>query len=166
MRRLILVGELLGLLLVLLLPAPAASIFDGDAFSNPIFDGHGKESAEIAQETPAPPAARTAAPAPAPAPAAARASQGGSWSTTRASWYECCKKTANGERFNPDGLTGAHRSLPFGTRVEVCTSRCVVIRINDRGPFVAGRTLDLSRGAFRQIASLSAGVVSVRWRVI
>ena len=67
-----------------------------------------------------------------------------------ASWYGSGHRTANGERFNPNGLTAAHRSLPFGTRVRVenrRTGRSVVVRINDRGPFVRGRIIDLSQAA-------------------
>ena len=69
-----------------------------------------------------------------------------------ASWYHEDTHTANGERYRPDGITAAHRSLPFGTRVEVRhqrTGRSVIVRINDRGPFIRGRIIDLSRGAKR-----------------
>ena len=72
--------------------------------------------------------------------------------------------TANGERFNAYGLSTAHRSLPFGTRIRVTNpsnGRSVVVRVNDRGPFVAGRSLDLSYGAFSSIASPSQGVARV-----
>jgi rare lipoprotein A len=71
-----------------------------------------------------------------------------------ASWYELGKRTASGEAFNPDGLTAAHRTLPFGSRLKVFyprTNRLVVVRVNDRGPFVKGRILDLSRGAARAL---------------
>ncbi|HEY0146872.1 MAG TPA: septal ring lytic transglycosylase RlpA family protein [Methylovirgula sp.] len=67
-----------------------------------------------------------------------------------ASYYSSGYRTASGERFNPNGYTAAHRSLPFGTRLQVInprTGRSVVVRINDRGPFVRGRSLDLARGA-------------------
>ena len=67
-----------------------------------------------------------------------------------ASYYSSGYRTASGERFNPNGYTAAHRSLPFGTRLQVTnprTGRSVVVRINDRGPFVRGRSLDLARGA-------------------
>lgn len=81
-----------------------------------------------------------------------------------ASWYHEGTRTSNGEKFNPDGLTAAHRSLPFGTIVQVtnlANGRSVVVRINDRGPFIAGRHIDLSRGAARQIGMLEAGVANV-----
>src|ERR671938_1045916 len=74
-----------------------------------------------------------------------------------ASWYGPGfhgRRTASGESFNANALTAAHRSLPFGTRVRVVnqrTGRSVVVRINDRGPYVGGRVIDLARGAARQI---------------
>jgi rare lipoprotein A len=84
----------------------------------------------------------------------------------RASWYgggeRLSSRTANGEHFNRGGLTAAHRSLPFGTRVQVtnvATGRAVVVRINDRGPFVGGRSLDLARGAAQAIGLGSVGQV-------
>ena len=70
------------------------------------------------------------------------------------------RKTANGERFYPDGQTAAHKTLPFGTRLRVTNPRnhrSVVVRINDRGPFVRGRELDLSRGAARAIGFAGVG---------
>jgi rare lipoprotein A len=67
-----------------------------------------------------------------------------------ASWYHEGSRTATGERYQPDGITAAHRSLPFGTIVEVRNQRngrAVTVRINDRGPYIGGRIIDLSRGA-------------------
>ena len=70
--------------------------------------------------------------------------------------------TANGERFNTYALTAAHRYLPFGTRLRVTHGgRSVIVRINDRGPFVAGRDLDLSYAAFNALASPSRGHINV-----
>jgi peptidoglycan lytic transglycosylase len=86
-----------------------------------------------------------------------------------ASYYKSGLRTANGERFNPHGLTAAHRSLPFGTRVlvrNVRTGRSVVVRINDRGPFVAGRVIDLAFGAAQVIDLHSTGVARVSLEVI
>lgn len=84
----------------------------------------------------------------------------------KASWYgggeKLSSRTASGEHFNRGGLTAAHRSLPFGTRVQVtnvATGRAVVVRINDRGPFVGGRSLDLARGAAQAIGLHSTGAV-------
>jgi rare lipoprotein A len=83
----------------------------------------------------------------------------------RASYYgsESSNRTASGERFRPNGLTAAHRTLPFGTRLRVCLAgRCVVVRISDRGPARwTGRSLDLSKGAARVIGMLRVGVASV-----
>src|SRR6202051_2149609 len=86
-----------------------------------------------------------------------------------ASFYgnESGSKTASGQRFNQNGLTAAHRSLPFGTRLRVTHGgRSVVVTINDRGPFVRGRVLDLSTGAARAIGLTSAGVGRVTAEVV
>lgn len=85
--------------------------------------------------------------------------------TMIASYYgfESGNRTANGERFRPNGLTAAHRTLPFGTRLRVCYRGCVVVRINDRGPAKwTRRSLDLSRGAARAIGMLRVGVARVQ----
>jgi rare lipoprotein A len=77
--------------------------------------------------------------------------------------------TANGERYNSGALTAAHRTLPFGTRVRVTspnTGRSVVVRINDRGPFVGNRIIDLSVGAARAIGLTNSGVGTVRMEVL
>jgi rare lipoprotein A len=82
-----------------------------------------------------------------------------------ASFYKSGKRTANGERFLPMGLTAAHRSLPFGTRVQVTnlkTGRTVVVRINDRGPFIRGRIIDLSLGAAKVVGLNRSGVAKVK----
>jgi peptidoglycan lytic transglycosylase len=82
-----------------------------------------------------------------------------------ASWYALTSKTASGERMNPNALTAAHRSLPFGTKVLVenlSNGRSVVVRINDRGPFVGGRIIDLSKAAASQIGMIGAGTAKVR----
>ncbi|MGD9369280.1 MAG: septal ring lytic transglycosylase RlpA family protein [Desulfobacteraceae bacterium] len=75
------------------------------------------------------------------------------------------RKTASGERYDMHGLTAAHKSLAFGTRVHVThlsNGRSVTVRINDRGPFVKGRIIDLSYAAARRLGMLSQGVVKVR----
>lgn len=89
--------------------------------------------------------------------------------TCGASWYASGSRTANGEAFNPDGITAAHKTLPFNTKVKVTNvagGQSIVVRINDRGPFVAGRCLDLARGAFSQIASLGTGAITVNWEIV
>ncbi len=78
-----------------------------------------------------------------------------------ASYYgnEAGSKTASGQRFNQNAMTAAHRTLPFGTRLRVTHGdRSVVVTVNDRGPFVRGRVLDLSTGAARAIGLTGAGV--------
>lgn len=78
-----------------------------------------------------------------------------------ASYYgnDIGNKTASGQRFNENALTAAHRSLPFGTKLKVTHgSRSVVVTINDRGPFIRGRVLDLSKGAARAIGLTGRGV--------
>ncbi len=77
------------------------------------------------------------------------------------------RPTANGEIFDPGQFTAAHRTLPFGTQLVVTrsgeepTSDSLVVRINDRGPFIAGRMIDLSTAAFRKLAAESLGILSV-----
>jgi rare lipoprotein A len=78
-------------------------------------------------------------------------------------------RTASGERFDPGALTAAHRTLPFGTRVKVTNlenGRQIVVRINDRGPFVRGRVLDLSRAAAKKLDFLATGTATVRIDVL
>ncbi|MEV8514290.1 septal ring lytic transglycosylase RlpA family protein [Dactylosporangium sp. NPDC051484] len=89
--------------------------------------------------------------------------------TCEVSFYADGQATASGERFNPDGLTAAHKTLKFGTIVRVtnlANGKSVDVRINDRGPFVAGRCLDLARGAFVRIASVNAGVINAKYEVL
>ena len=86
-----------------------------------------------------------------------------------ASWYALHSKTASGERMNPSHLTAAHRSLRFGTKVRVTNSRngrSVIVRINDRGPFIRGRIIDLSKAAANQIGMISSGHAKVCYEVV
>lgn len=81
-----------------------------------------------------------------------------------ASWYSAGAQTANGEAYNPDGLSAAHRYLPFGAMVCVVNTRNkkkVRVRINDRGPFVRGRIIDLSREAGRRLGMIKTGTAKV-----
>ena len=88
--------------------------------------------------------------------------------TGMASWYGPGfhgRLSASGERFNQNAMTAAHRTLPFGTRVKVTNvnnGRSVVVRINDRGPFIRGRVIDLSAAAARQLGMINSGVAPVR----
>ena len=75
------------------------------------------------------------------------------------------RKTSSGERYNMHALTAAHRTLPFGSKVKVTNlenQRSVVVRINDRGPFVRGRIIDVSLEAARQLQMVSAGLARVK----
>ena len=86
-----------------------------------------------------------------------------------ASFYgnESGSQTASGQRFNQNAMTCAHRSLPFGTRLRVThRGQSVVVTVNDRGPFIKGRVLDLSTGAARAIGLTGAGVGHVTAEVV
>ena len=86
-----------------------------------------------------------------------------------ASFYWQPQQVASGGSFNPNALTAAHKTLPFGTRVRVtsvASGRSVDVVINDRGPFVRGRVIDLSRRAAQVIGMTGAGVASVRLEVL
>ena len=114
--------------------------------------------------------ARTAAPKPSPTAkktvAAVKVLESGSCG---ASFYSDGQLTANGESFNPDELTAAHKTLPFNTKVRVtnpANGKSVTVRINDRGPFIEGRCLDLSRAAFATIASVDVGALTVKYEVL
>jgi rare lipoprotein A len=110
-----------------------------------------------------------------------RARHGDDWSGSRrsglgagglsgvASYYWQGQRVATGARFNPEGLTAAHRTLPFGTRVRVThlgNGRSVNVVINDRGPFIAGRIIDLARGAARVIGMTGQGLARVSVQVL
>ncbi len=90
----------------------------------------------------------------------------GGGSSGIASWYGGKfhgRKTASGETYNQNALTAAHRTLPFGTRVRVtgANGKSVVVRINDRGPFVGGRVIDLSRAAANSLGINGLGRVKI-----
>ena len=85
-------------------------------------------------------------------------------STMLASWYGPYfhgRTTANGETYNMYGHTAAHKSLPFNTKLRVCYEGCVDVRINDRGPYIGARELDLSYGAASAIGLIHPGVADV-----
>ncbi|MBL9113912.1 MAG: septal ring lytic transglycosylase RlpA family protein [Verrucomicrobiaceae bacterium] len=94
------------------------------------------------------------------------------YQTGKASWYGGRwhgRKTASGERFNQGSMTAAHKKLPFGTQVRVTNEKngqTCVVRINDRGPHVRGRVIDLSAAAAKKIGAYSAGVVPVKLEVL
>ncbi len=122
-----------------------------------------------AQQAPAASAPEAAAPAmatPSAAPASADASEG------KVAYYGrkfAGRKTASGQRFNPNALTMAHKTLPFGTMVKVTNlsnDKSVVVRVNDRGPTQADRIGDLSYAAARKIRMLKSGVVNAKIEVV
>ncbi len=82
----------------------------------------------------------------------------------KASWYALNSKTASGEQMNPAAMTAAHRSYRFGTKLRVTNKRngkSVIVRINDRGPFIKGRIVDVSKAAARKLGFINAGHTSV-----
>ena len=101
-------------------------------------------------------------------PAAAKpvATTGGSVGI--ASFYKHGSKTASGEQFNPSELTAAHRTLPFGTRLRVthvATGQTVTVRVNDRGPFIPGRVVDVSHSAAEALGMIDRGITKVKLEV-
>jgi rare lipoprotein A len=87
----------------------------------------------------------------------------------KTSWYQMGTRTASGERYNPDGLTVAHKSYPFGTLLKLTNpdnNKTVIARVNDRGPFAHGRELDASRGTARELGFISKGVTDLKVEVI
>ena len=86
-------------------------------------------------------------------------------STMLASWYGPGfhgRTTANGEIYDMHGYTAAHKTLPFGTKLRVCYNGCVDVYINDRGPYIGARELDLSAAAAGQIGLIDPGVANVQ----
>lgn len=82
-----------------------------------------------------------------------------------ASWYQLPGRTACGQRHNPEAMTAAHRSLPCGSKVKVtnlANGRSAVVTIVDRGPFIRGRIIDVSRGAARELGLIQRGIGRVR----
>jgi rare lipoprotein A len=87
----------------------------------------------------------------------------------KASWYKMGSRTASGEAMNAAALAAAHRTLPFGTKVRVenlGNGRSVVVRINDRGPFVRGRVIDVTRGAAERLGMIRSGTARVKVTVV
>ena len=94
---------------------------------------------------------------------------GGGEFSGMASYYWEGQQTASGARFNPNAMTAAHKTLPFGTKVRVTNrnnGRSVVVTINDRGPFIRGRVIDLSRAAAGVVGMTGSGVAPVSVSVI
>ena len=101
-------------------------------------------------------------------PAAANPAATADGSVGMASFYKYEAKTASGEQFNPNELTAAHRTLPFGTRLRVtnlATGHSVTVRVNDRGPFIPGRVVDVSRTAAQELGMIDRGITKVKLEV-
>lgn len=116
--------------------------------------------------------AQTAASAPAAKPAAPAPAASGEVSEGKIAWYGrnfAGRKTASGQRFDPNALTMAHKTLPFGTRVKVtnlANNRSVVLRVNDRGPTQADRVGDVSLAAAQRLRMTRSGVVNAKLEVV
>jgi rare lipoprotein A len=101
-------------------------------------------------------------------PAAAKPEASTDGSVGIASFYKYDTKTASGEQFDPSKLTAAHRTLPFGTRLRVtnvATGQSVTVRINDRGPFIPGRVVDVSHSAAEALGMIDRGITKVKLEV-
>jgi rare lipoprotein A len=141
-------------------PAPEAETANAAEARDPLWAVHLSKTAEAAFRT-----ASIASSSSKKKPEAARRPR----LTGLASYYGSGEVTATGEKFDPKGMTAAHRTLPFGTRVRVTrvdTGSSVVVRINDRGPFKPGRIIDLSEGAAEDLDMTRVGLAEVRLDVL
>ncbi|MCX9146825.1 septal ring lytic transglycosylase RlpA family protein [Erythrobacter sp. WG] len=156
--------------LVALAPIGASTAIASDAPSNPALE-RAATSAAVVELVPIAPTPQVSAAAPVDeaAPSRPEATVLGRGS---ASYYAAKfdgRRTASGERFDNDEMTAAHRTLPFGSRVRVtsvASGKSVVVRINDRGPFHAGRILDLSRAAAEELGLVARGSGTVELELI
>ena len=142
--------------------AVAIALFAPLAFAQPAAPGAAAPTAPTTAAAPV--AAAAAAPAPSALPAGAERG--------KLAWYGrkfAGRHTASGEIYNPDALTMAHKTLPFGTRVKVtnlATKKSVTLRVNDRGPTQADRVGDVSLAAARQLGMVRAGVIDAELEVV
>ena len=89
--------------------------------------------------------------------------------TVVSSWYQSGTKTASGQRFDPNGLSAAHRTLPFGTKLRLTNpnnGKSIIVTVNDRGPFIRGTGLDVSRGAAQQLGFIRKGKTRLVMQVL
>jgi rare lipoprotein A len=125
-----------------------------------------------ARPLPSPTPSKSTSPSPSPTPshsASPAATGNGASGQCEASYYDTGSTTANGEHFDTTAYTAANKTLPFNTQVKVtnqANGKSVRVRINDRGPYVDGRCLDLTPAAFQAIASLGAGTIQVSYQVV
>ncbi|MBI5320664.1 septal ring lytic transglycosylase RlpA family protein [Bradyrhizobium sp.] len=133
-------------------------------------DLRGSATRQAAIEQPRRPVSTASVVRRAPAPEASEAQERTSGKSHGiASFYWQGTKTANGERFDPQELTAAHPTLPFGTKLRVTnqhTGRSVTVRVNDRGPYVPGRVVDVSYSAAEQLGMVGRGVAPVKLDVV
>jgi len=142
----------------------AAGLAQANSDSTPTSDGPTSPTSPTTAERAEVVSRSTSRPSPKPTPTKAKIT-----GTCGASFYDEGQGTASGERFDPAQLTAAHKTWKFGTRVRVTNPRngkSVVVRINDRGPYIDGRCIDLSRAAFATIENPGRGVMTVRYEVI
>ena len=88
---------------------------------------------------------------------------------TVASWYQSGKRTASGQRFDPNGHTVAHRTLPFGTKLQLTNpenGKSIIATVNDRGPFVRGTELDVARGAAQKLDFINHGKTKLKVEIL
>jgi rare lipoprotein A len=124
-----------------------------------------------ARPLPSPTPSKSRSPSPSPTPSHSASGDTGTGTSGEcvASYYNMGTTTANGEHFDPTAYTAANKTLPFNTMVKVtneANGKSVTVRINDRGPYVSGRCLDLTQAAFEAIASLGAGAIDVKYQVV
>ena len=149
----------------IVLTGVAALFLTACASSGPIVDAPAPRSAKIAESVPPKPRH-------APASKSRSAKITGPSEVGLASWYGKRyhgRRTASGERFNMNAATAAHPTLPFGTHVRVtnlANGRSTVLRINDRGPFVKRRIIDVSRAAAGELGFINDGLTQVRVQVV
>lgn len=89
--------------------------------------------------------------------------------TVVSSWYQSGYRTASGQRFDPNGLSAAHRTLPFGTKLRLTNpnnGKSIIVTVNDRGPFIRGTGLDVSRGAAHQLGFIRQGKTRLQMQVM
>lgn len=158
--------------------AVAITLFLGMTFSFAMKDNAKRQALGTAmlpvQEQAAPASEQPQAPVAVlnPVPKPEPADEGTAIGTGHASYYGdefAGQQTANGETFNPSALTAAHKTLPFGSKVKVTNTangKSVVVRVNDRGPYVAGRLIDLSHGAAKKIGMVGSGTANVRLELL
>jgi len=133
------------------------------------FSGASRQATQHAERTPAASSRRVASARHSPFAPRKVASAAPTASTGVASFYTEGTRTANGEKFDTSELTAAHPTLPFGTKLKVtnvATGRSVTVRVNDRGPYVAGRVVDVSYSAANALGMVDRGIASVKLDVV